>query len=337
MHSNKTKWLLERLEDRCTPTVSISVQGNLFIDSGDSPDVVKVSTVTISGVDYYRVEENATITNVKKADITGSYVFFYGNDGDDRFENTSGLAAVAYGGTGNDTLISNAGGYIDGEEGNDIIVLGTNSKAQDNVAYGGPGNDTITGSTGRDLIYCDDGDDTVNAEDGDDYIEGGLGNDSLTGGLGNDVIFGNQGNDTLFGLEGNDQLDGGLGSDTIYGGAGNDSIWAGNDISLNYAYGGDGNDRIIGGLGIDELYGEAGSDQLLGGAGNDKLFGGMGIDYLWGQAGDDLLNGGKDGLKDYLEGGPGRDRFRREFVLIGTTLVQRERLADYNSLVDFLI
>lgn len=68
-----------------------------------------------------------------------------------------------------------------------------------------------------------------------------------------------------------------------------------------------GRDVICGGGGKDTLRGLGGDDLLLGGAGADRLVGGGGRDRLLGGAGNDTLVA-RDGKRDVLDGGPGRDR-----------------------------
>ena len=325
---------LEALETRLTPTASISQKGNLYLQYTDADDTVVVRNVKLENVDYYEVTENGTVTRFEASKITGSQVFFYGLGGNDRFENHSTLTAAAFGGAGNDVLISDAGGYLDGEAGNDTITAGAN--VADNVVQGGDGNDTLTGSVGRDLMYGGAGNDRIVAGAGNDYLEGGLGNDTLDGGAGDDLAHGDAGNDVLSGGAGNDQLNGGAGVDTVRGEAGNDTIWGGADLSGNHLFGGDGNDSIYGGNGGDYLYGEAGNDQLVGAGGGDRMYGGVGMDYLWGEAGNDWLDGGIDGVVDYLEGGAGYDMLRQEFYLYAGVWRQRERLADYVVRIDAL-
>jgi Ca2+-binding RTX toxin-like protein len=320
---------LEKLEDRATPTVSISQNGNLYIESTNQADTVIVRNVTVNSVRYFDIQENATISRIKRADITGPYVYFIAKDGNDRFENHSTLTAVAYGGKGNDYLLSGVGGFLEGEDGNDTLIAAANSA--ENFLSGGNGDDLLIGGSTRDLLYGDEGNDNVYGGDGDDYLEGGAGNDFLDGGQGAEVIYGDAGNDIL--IAGNDaspnQLDGGAGLDRIFGGYGADTIWVGEDASLNYVYAGAGDDRIYGGNGIDFLFGEAGSDQLVGAGGNDRLNGGTGVDFLWGEAGNDYLDGGIDGVADYLDGGAGKDWFRREWFRSGSTTSQRERMPEF--------
>jgi hypothetical protein len=83
-----------------------------------------------------------------------------------------------------------------------------------------------------------------------------------------------------------------------------------------------GNDRLYGNGGNDLLRGQGGTDKLYGGAGIDRLDGGLGADVLNGNGGKDQERGGggadtfyaRDGLRDALVGGPGRDRARADRV-----------------------
>ena len=61
------------------------------------------------------------------------------------------------------------------------------------------------------------------------------------------------------------------------------------------------------------IRGTAGPDALLGTPGNDRIEGGPGIDKLYGGPGDDFLNA-RDGLADYVNGGPGFDYASREGI-----------------------
>jgi Ca2+-binding RTX toxin-like protein len=137
---------------------------------------------------------------------------------------------------------------------------------------------------------------------------------TIVGTAGPDVLRGTPGRDVICGLGGNDRITGGGGADVIYAGPGDDIV-----------HGGPGNDTISGGAGADELYGDAGDDRVSGDAGSDRLFGGAGADTLLGLAGNDVLLGGigrdrllggvgndvifaRDGRRDIVDGGPGRDR-----------------------------
>ncbi len=86
------------------------------------------------------------------------------------------------------------------------------------------------------------------------------------------------------------------GPDVLVGGPGDDVIC-----------GRGGADRLIGGGGDDILRGGGGNDVLVGGSGDDVLVGGPGRDDLRGGPGADVLRA-RDGARDLLRCGPGRDR-----------------------------
>jgi Ca2+-binding RTX toxin-like protein len=71
--------------------------------------------------------------------------------------------------------------------------------------------------------------------------------------------------------------------------------------------GGPAADRLIGVGDADVLRGGDGPDRFNGGSGGDTLVGGAGKDRLFGDQGDDRLRA-KDGQRDVVGGGPGRDR-----------------------------
>jgi Ca2+-binding RTX toxin-like protein len=114
--------------------------------------------------------------------------------------------------------------------------------------------------------------------------------------------------------------------------------FTGNDYMNNYvgslrltAHGGEGNDTLIGDAANDCLSGDKGDDILKGYGGNDTLCGGSGYDMLYGMSGNDTLDGGIDGTRDYLSGGTGADRFRREPYLF---FLNRDAPVDFVSGVD---
>jgi Ca2+-binding RTX toxin-like protein len=102
-----------------------------------------------------------------------------------------------------------------------------------------------------------------------------------------DRILGTSGNDVICGLGGNDVIAGGGGIDIIDGA--------------------NGNDRLTGGSRGDKLMGLRGKDRLNGNAGNDRVGGGAGKDVMRGAAGKDRLSA-RDGRRDLVDGGKGRDR-----------------------------
>lgn len=154
---------------------------------------------------------------------------------------------------------------IEGTEGDDVAIVGTNNS------------DLISGLGGNDGLFSLDGNDIVFGGTGVDVIVGGGGSDNLNGDEGNDLIFGDS---QVFGEGGNDRIDGGAGADVLFGEAGNDTV-----------IGGSGADNLNGELGNDRIEGESGADVLNGGEGSDTLIGGEGADQLFGGNGRDLLNG----------------------------------------------
>jgi Ca2+-binding RTX toxin-like protein len=155
---------------------------------------------------------------------------------------------------------------------------------------GTAGNDVLSGTPRRDVICGLGGNDRINGRGGNDDIIGAGGRDSMAGSLGRDRISGRGGNDRAA------------------GGPGADRLW-----------GGPGSDRLAGGAALDRIDGGRGNDRLLGGAGNDRLMGGLGRDRFAGGAGRDFM-AARDGRRDIVAGGPGRDagrfdRFDRELAV----------------------
>lgn len=175
-------------------------------------------------------------------------------------------------------LLSDAGGMIEGSDGDNTIIAGI-------------GNDTVS------LL---DGDDSIDAGGGDDYVVLGNGNDSADGGAGHDLlsIGGNSSPSYTVDLEAgtatasNGEVDRftdfevigtGDADDTIFGSTGNDDVGGGAGDDIYFLNGGD-----------DRAYGGSGADEIFGGAGNDTLLGDMGTDTINGGVGDDTLEGGID-------------------------------------------
>ena len=87
-------------------------------------------------------------------------------------------------------------------------------------------------------------------------------------------------------------------------------------------YGASGNDVLNGTGAADQMYGYAGDDLMYGGRGNDyaygrdgdyNLYGRSGIDHMYGGYGNDYVNV-KDGSRDYVDCGPGRDSYTADPV-----------------------
>ncbi len=123
---------------------------------------------------------------------------------------------------------------------------------------------------------------------------------TITGTRGPDLLRGTPGRDVICGLGGNDRIFGNSGDDVLLGGAGADVL-----------DGGRGRDSLYGGVGRDRLSGGADGDRLDAGPGNDRLVGGGGADRLLAGKGGDVVIA-RDGLRDRVDGGAGRDRARTD-------------------------
>ncbi|MBM1219448.1 Hint domain-containing protein [Ponticoccus sp. SC2-23] len=273
--------------------------------------------------------------------IDGGFGFdtLFGDAGDDIIDFGFDNGGIAYGGDGNDEIVSyDAGGVeIHGDAGDDFILAGVDN----DTIFGGTGNDDISAYGGQDTIYGGAGNDLVDGMGGADFIYGDAGDDTIFGGGDNDLIVVNEtsGSDTIGGGEtgnDNDTLD--FASTTDTGGVNilftgdeagdydigtgaadgtfteienlfltdfDDTVDATNDSFGVTIDGGTGDDDITGGTGDDLLYGGIGDDTVSGGAGNDSVIGEAGNDILSGDVGNDFLNG-VDG-NDVLYGGGGVD------------------------------
>ena len=167
---------------------------------------------------------------------------FYGNAGNDWFQNDTSIKTVATGNDGNDQLV------------------------------GGSAADRLYGGTQNDFLFGRGGDDQIEGYEGDDKLDGGDGNDTLDASWGNDNLYGVAGADYLIGGPGNDMLDGGAGKDRLLGGLGNDEMYGGTEADL--MNGGQGTDSLYGQSGNDVLVSIDGafSDWVDGGSDNDTLW-----------------------------------------------------------------
>ncbi len=183
----------------------------------------------------------------------------------------------------------------------------------------------------------------VKLQDGDDYLRnttslnvwawGGKGNDTFFAGFSGSVRYmGEEGYDQLnvtdpsnptrtsfpfagklMNLEGHPVyqhrvvLDGGDNADRIFGTESDDRLIGGGGGDAIYARGG--SDLIFGDEGLDTVYGGDGNDTIYGGEGNDRLRGEQGVDRIYGELGEDHIDGGDDLVRDFLEGGSGKDTF----------------------------
>lgn len=158
----------------------------------------------------------------------------------------------------------------------------------------------VQGDEGENIINVGSGGAIVEAFGGNDRINGGDGDDKLAGGAGDDVIHGGGGRDEIYGGNGDDTLDGGAGDDFLYGGDGDDHLTSsGGSGFQEFLSGGAGNDVIRAANGSFLLAGDDGDDiiTLTGGTGSSTVWGGSGNDvvnvsgtgtiFVGGEAGDD--------------------------------------------------
>lgn len=118
---------------------------------------------------------------------------------------------------------------------NNLYMVTTLAKANNNVLTGTPNNDILQGGNGDNLIQGKNGNDVLLGTLGNDSLYGGNGDDFLSGGQGNDQLFGDSGNDTLYGtsISVNDSGTQGAGKgeiDTLTGGKGKDTFVLGGKI-----------------------------------------------------------------------------------------------------------
>lgn len=127
----------------------------------------------------------------------GDRDFLGGDEGNDLLISADGT--LAWGGTGDDTLVGASNDVLFGEEGNDLLIAGASTRA-----FGGDGDDHFvipTDVNGAEL-HGDDGNDTFEATAGNDEIHGDAGDDltvwTMTGPqTSNSLIDGGEGQDTL--------------------------------------------------------------------------------------------------------------------------------------------
>ena len=90
----------------------------------------------------------------------------------------------------------------------------------------------------------------------------------------------------------------------------------------NVIYGTAGRDVICGRGGNDTINGRGGHDLILGGGGADRLTGAGGRDAIYGGSGNDTLSA-RDGVRDTVNGGLGRDRARWDALDVRRSVERR--------------
>lgn len=195
----------------------------LFLEDALSPTVDTVRLVNIQTI--------VGGSGGQVIDLT-STVFTYGD-------------VTILGGSGNDTIMSNAG---------------------HDTLSGGDGNDYVWGGSGNDMLSGGDGNDQLLGGNGDDILDGGVGNDAMTGGNGNDTYYVDATSDVL-----TETSTGGI--DTVVSSI---NLTLGSNLEhltlTGAALNGTGNslaNTITGNANANVLNGGTGADTLIGGLGND--------------------------------------------------------------------
>ena len=184
---------------------ALQIDGTVMYVNGTALDAVHgvVDRVTI---EEYPLDPDYIMVRVRNADnvVVASTVHALDSleavivslgAGDDRYDNSTNVREIVYGGAGGDEL------------------------------WGGDGISWLYGEGGEDSLYGDYIDATYGAWGGNDVIHGGPDRDQIWGGTANDTLHGDEGNDTLTGNSGVDTLCGNDGNDSLIGGInGSDSV-----------------------------------------------------------------------------------------------------------------
>ncbi len=328
-------------------------RGGGEIDGGDGVDILDVGLVSGNVTINFQTSQ-MFLPNNPEATAVSNFEFFYGAEfGNDSIRGTDSYRMIIVGFGGNDSLrggdgatndivnggagddvlfVSQGHDTIQGEFGNDVIVVGANIGGGN--YSGGEDRDTLdltlSGQAGlyttidlqAGLLLLPGGDPSTIS--GFEVVVGGIENESiigvngvstrLEGGGGSDIIRGGDGpaggwaNDTILAGDGNDVIFASLGIDSVDGGAGdldlyNGALWT-VPVTVNLGAGTlvKGADTLallniesyIDGVGASSIVGTATRNGLAGGNGADTLRGLDGQDTLSGGAGADLLDGGAD-------------------------------------------
>lgn len=237
-----------------TLDLTLGAGPSLFLDFQDGT-VTQGGTLTFTGMNRLVLTSQGdgdTVYGSASNDIItygGRGGEIHARGGDDTVAYSPSLAATLDGGTGNDTLVVDAGDNV-----LYFIVDTFANRVDDGQLSRIIGFETYraTGGTFNDIAAVDEGNDLFQGLGGNDTGLGNLGDDTLRGDDGADSLMGADGNDLLQGGTEQDTLIGGLGADTLIGNAGSDVI-----------DGGDGRDRIVLNLGNDTVTGGAGADKFV--------------------------------------------------------------------------
>jgi Ca2+-binding RTX toxin-like protein len=301
-------------------TAAAGEQNRIFIlQSGAGIRVFDMNEPMTAGPGCQLVSQNEVFCAVNLSTVLIDLVHVAADDMNDFVEVDGAFyrRAVLEGGEGADELQGGAPfirNILDGGPGSDIFRPGFFGGASDVVDYSSRTN-PVTVTLGDGLANDGEAGEQDLIEDGIGQVSGGSANDTIsshTGIFESVELFGRGGDDTL-------TADGGADSG-LHGGAGDDTLVSGGSSPQEgaFMFGGPGADILRGGEGLDFLTGGDGNDRLRcgdggcvarGGGGADRIVGGPGYDGMGGGAGRDTLFA-RDGKRDLLNGGAGRDRAR---------------------------
>lgn len=176
-HPSPTRLGLQSLEAREVPAVLVSLVGTELRLVGDgNVDTAAVAVLTYgtpsTADDVVRVTHNTSAGQTETLFPLAQVASVRANmgGGNDRFDNRTHLPSLAFGGSGNDTLIGGSGADVMyGESGNDKMFGKGGNDSLDagtgvNGLYGGDGIDVLVGGTGpftSDRFLLDSTPDTV--------------------------------------------------------------------------------------------------------------------------------------------------------------------------------
>ena len=294
------------VSDKSTGTVDCYAAGYMFLRYLAKQGMDTTTTTTsasnfTNGNDFYKnTKSNVTLNAL---------------GGKDTVDNYGASNVKIYGGSGNDSIISEATCNkvtLSGDAGNDYLEFF--AAVKNSKIYGGAGKDsiytgavnaTINGDAGNDYVY-------VYANGKKNLIYGGAGNDKFEGGGQNSTINGGAGNDYYQGYSNdvNLKINGDAGNDKIYDGGVKSTVNCGAGNDYVYLYTNATKTKVNGGAGKDSIYSGATKASLSGGAGNDyfKLYVESTNPTVYGGTGNDTIENYTSSKTVYVyKNGDGKD------------------------------
>lgn len=279
------------LDDQSGVLITTGDDSSIFIVGASVDGLTNMNFVFEGGEEYV----SPTLGIVTSGD---------GGNGDDFITAFGNFGEFIEGGDGNDVLVNSGQGFsgivILGEGGDDLLIgrNGSMSRFDDSLS-GGDGNDTLFGRNGIDFLNGGNGDDYIDGGDEVDQVRGDQGNDTIVGGLRDIVSYESSPVALLIDASLTSMADGFGTTDTLvdvnnFRGTNFDDTLEGDD-RFNRLQGANGDDIINGGGCGDSLNGGSGDDTLDGGTGDDSYFGGEGADVF-------VMSEGTDTIQDFTDG-----------------------------------